>query len=80
MTICSLSDLHYGHASLLQEFSEYDKQGALLRQARNPIEFGGDGGDEAEGAAGYEDDEDDDLDFSGGNAGTCVCMNVRVCV
>jgi hypothetical protein len=51
-----------------QEFSEFDKQGALLRQASNPVNFQGDD-DEGDEADFEDEDDDDDLDFSGGSSG-----------
>lgn len=63
---------------MMQEFSEYDKQGALLRQARSPIAFQGDEGDEGVVDDDYEDE--DDLDFSGGGAGMEIrnfCVSIK---
>uniref|UniRef100_A0A7S3R0U7 Uncharacterized protein n=1 Tax=Dunaliella tertiolecta TaxID=3047 RepID=A0A7S3R0U7_DUNTE len=50
------------------EFAEYDKQGALLRRARNPINFESSADDDEGAGTSYEDDDDDDLDFSGGGS------------
>ncbi|KAF5837592.1 hypothetical protein DUNSADRAFT_4162 [Dunaliella salina] len=49
-----------------REFAEYDKRGALLRQACNPINFESSAEDEEDEGTSYADDDEDDLDFSGG--------------
>ena len=61
------SSAHVCYCATTQEFSEFDKQGAVLRRASNPIDFDDDGEAEEEGTS--YDEEDDDLDFSGGGSG-----------
>ena len=63
--------VHVCVTATTQEFSEFDKQGAVLRRAINPIDLDHDG--EADEESTSYDEEDDDLDFSGGGAGKHEC-------
>eukprot|EP00967_Tisochrysis_lutea_P103571 scaffold156446_cov22-Tisochrysis_lutea.AAC.1 len=72
--------MHPIHA-LVQEFAEYDKQGALLRRARNPINFESSADDDEGAGTSYEDDDDDDLDFSGGGGWiSSLCGAQKGCI